>query len=75
MYVALSHTPVMPVPRHWLRHQKHCKVFSWIPVSRTDHLLFLLITTLPERIRKQVAIVFPKVNDKGIIKYLSYNGI
>ncbi|WP_410542754.1 hypothetical protein [Wolbachia endosymbiont of Tetranychus urticae] len=21
------------------------------------------------------AIVFPKVNDKGIIKYLSYNGI
>ncbi|WP_219350311.1 hypothetical protein, partial [Wolbachia pipientis] len=26
-----------------------------IPVSRTDHLLFLLITTLSGRIRKQVA--------------------
>lgn len=25
--------------------------------------------------RKDTTIVFPKVNDKGIIKYLSYNGI
>ncbi|MHC3898010.1 UNVERIFIED_CONTAM: hypothetical protein LBW93_03785 [Wolbachia endosymbiont of Nasonia longicornis] len=35
---------------------------DWIPVSSTGMTPF-------------VVIVFPKVNDKGIIKYLSYNGI
>ncbi|WP_410542413.1 hypothetical protein [Wolbachia endosymbiont of Tetranychus urticae] len=29
----------------------------------------------PQISEKLLAIVFPKVNDKGIIKYLSYNGI
>ncbi len=54
-----------------------------ITIVIATHLIFPLITTVLNSmswyvcffLEKQATIVLPKVNDKGIISYLSYNGV
>ncbi|WP_264330940.1 hypothetical protein [Wolbachia endosymbiont (group B) of Erebia ligea] len=58
-------------PRLWRAARKY-SVSNTLPIAAVNTWLQFSLAYVAAII---ITIVFPKVNDKGIIKYLSYNGI